>query len=158
MLKRASGVVLTVIVVGCAGSNSSPTAPSPIQATTAFNLTGQVTDSITGTTISGATVSIADGPNAGRLATTDALGNYSLTSLQQSSFTVSASASNYTSQSKGVTLTSNEMLTFQLTGVSGLTYDNISIPRNTPLSDMKIQWRPSSVLFVDGTTIGDSSE
>ena len=57
---------------------------------------------------------IADGPNAGRSTRTDAAGNYSLAELLQSGFTVNMSASNYLSQSKGVTLTSDQTLSFQL--------------------------------------------
>jgi carboxypeptidase family protein len=88
---------------------STPTIP------TAFSLNGQVTDSATGAGIPGATVFIADGPNAGRSTRTDASGNYSLAELLQSGFTVNVSASNYVSQSTGVTLTSNQMLSLQLT-------------------------------------------
>jgi hypothetical protein len=90
---------------------ATPTTPSP---PTMFSLSGQVTDSATGTGISGATVSIADGPNAHVATSTDASGNYSFTGLQQSGFTVNVSASNYVSQGKGVTLTSNQTLSFQL--------------------------------------------
>jgi hypothetical protein len=82
---------------------------------TAFSLNGQVTDSATGAGIPGATVFIADGPNAGRSTRTDASGNYSLAELLQSGFTVNVSASNYVSQSTGVTLTSNQTLSLQLT-------------------------------------------
>ena len=42
--------------------------------------------------ISGATVAIIDGPNAGQSTTTDASGNYTFSSLQQSGFSVNASA------------------------------------------------------------------
>lgn len=88
--------------------STTPTTP------TAFSLSGQVTDSASGAGISGATVFIADGPNAGRSTRTDAAGNYSLAELLQSGFTVNMSASNYLSQSKGVTLTSDQTLSFQL--------------------------------------------
>jgi Carboxypeptidase regulatory-like domain len=90
---------------------STPTTTTP----TMFSLGGRVTDSGTGTGISGAIVSIADGPNARVATSTDISGNYSFTGLQQSGFTVNVSASNYVSQSKGVTLTSNQTLSFQLT-------------------------------------------
>jgi carboxypeptidase family protein len=81
-----------------------------------FTLSGRVTESApTATTgISGATVRIVDGPNAGRSITTDAQGNYSLATLQASGFTAEASASGYQSQARGVTLTSNMSVTFQL--------------------------------------------
>src|SRR5439155_17313426 len=89
----------------------TPTGP------TTFSLSGQITDSATDAGISDAAVLIRDGPNAGRVTRTDASGNYSLADLLQSGFTVTASASaqDYESQSKGVTLTSNQTLSFQLT-------------------------------------------
>jgi hypothetical protein len=77
-------------------------------------LSGQVTDSTAGAGISGATVRIADGPNVGKSATTDGSGNYSLPGLQPSGFTVNVSAHKYVSQSIGVTLTSNQMLSVRL--------------------------------------------
>jgi hypothetical protein len=61
-------------------------------------------------------VLIRDGPNEGRGTLTDASGNYTLADLLPSGFTVTASAGqDYESQSKGVTLTSNQTLSFQLT-------------------------------------------
>lgn len=89
----------------------SKTAPSP----STFSLRGQVIDNTSFAAILDATVLIVDGPNAGKSATTDAAGSYSFTGLQQSGFTATASASNYTSQSKSVTLTSDQTLLFQLT-------------------------------------------
>jgi hypothetical protein len=79
-----------------------------------FSLDGQVTDSVTGAPISGAAVSIVDGPNAGKSTRTEALGTYSFIQLEQSGFTVQVSAANYLSESKGVTLTSNQTLAFRL--------------------------------------------
>jgi large repetitive protein len=81
---------------------------------TTFSLSGTVTDSATASGIAGVTITIADGPNARRSATTDRTGNYSLTGLQQSGFTVNVSAANYVPQSFGVTLTSNQTLLFRL--------------------------------------------
>src|SRR5689334_17144456 len=92
MLKGACTLAVMLTMAACSGSKTStPTTPSP----TTFTLTGQVTDSATGTAISTATVSIADGPNAAKSSTTDGSGNYSVTGLQQSGFTVNASANNY---------------------------------------------------------------
>ena len=97
--------------MACGSSNSG--APSSPGGST-FTLTGQITDTTTGKGVSGATVLVADGPNASKSASTDISGNYSLAGLQLSGFTVNASASNYTSQARGVTLTSNQTLSFQL--------------------------------------------
>ncbi|MCU1382684.1 MAG: hypothetical protein JWL71_1381 [Acidobacteria bacterium] len=59
-------------------------------------------------------VSVADGPDAGKSAMTDFEGTYSIAALQQSAFTVTVSAANYLSASKGITLTANQQLSFQL--------------------------------------------
>src|SRR5262245_36091295 len=99
----------------CSGSKSTATSPSPMPSPpTTFSLTGKIRDSYTLAAISGATVSIVDGPNAGKSTTTDTSGTYSLTGLQQSGFTVNLSAANYISQSLGVMLTSNQTLNSSL--------------------------------------------
>jgi hypothetical protein len=91
-------------------SSSPVTPPAP----TTFSLGGQVTDSATAAGIPGALVSIVDGPNAHLVATTDSSGNYRFGNLQQSGFTVTASVANYATQSKSVTLTSNQTVSFPL--------------------------------------------
>ena len=109
-LRRLCAFALLSALAGCGGSSNTPTTPT----VTTFTLSGLVTDSITGKGISGATVSIGDGPNAGKAAVTDGSGNYNFSGLQQSGFTVNASVANYTALAKGVTLTSNQTLSFQL--------------------------------------------
>jgi hypothetical protein len=64
--------------------------------------------------IPNASVVIVDGPNAGKLTTTDSSGNYNFTRLQQSGFTITASANGYIRGAQGVTLTSNQARSFQL--------------------------------------------
>jgi Carboxypeptidase regulatory-like domain len=117
-----------VATVACGGS--SPTSPSSLAPAT-FSLSGHVTDSTNGAGIVGATVSIAGGPNAGKSATTDSSGHYGFAALEQSGFVVNVTASNYLSQAKGVTLTSNQTLSFQLEPVgpvfSGVRYDDIQV-------------------------------
>jgi hypothetical protein len=71
--------------------------------------------STTGAAISGASVRIADGVNAGRASTTAAGGSYSITGLSVSGFTVNISATNYESTSTSVTLTSNQTVNVSLT-------------------------------------------
>jgi hypothetical protein len=110
-------VVLLVTLIStwaCSDSNGTAPSPSPSPSPTTFSLSGKINDSDTSAAVAGATVSVADGPNAGQSATTDSSGNYSFTALQQSGFTVSVSAPSYISQSLGVTLTSNRTLNFSL--------------------------------------------
>lgn len=106
-------------IVACSGSktpsgpSATPPAATPPAATT-FTLSGTIT-STTGSALSGATVRIGDGVNTGRSTTSAANGSYSLTGLTASGFTASASATNYVSVGKGVTLTSSQTVDFQLT-------------------------------------------
>ena len=110
----------------CGVSKGATTSPSPTATpTTTFSLTGRVTGGgifvgqVSSSPISGPTVAIIDGPNAGASTTTDVSGNYTFSALQQSGFPVSASANGYIWQGKGVTLTSNQALNFALTRPPG---------------------------------------
>jgi hypothetical protein len=123
------GYFVLLAALGCTwacGSKGTTTSPSPTATATAFSLTGSVTGGgmfagqVSSAKISGATVAIIDGPNAGQSTTTDASGNYTFSSLQQSGFSVNASANGYNSQSKGVTLTSSQSLNFALTQPPGM--------------------------------------
>lgn len=123
MLKRAFVVLALLVAVACGGGGSTPgtpsspsptPAPTPTPTTPTFSLTGQVTDGATAAPIAGATVVVADSVNAGKSATTNAGGTYTFSALQQAGFTVNVSASDYISTAKGVTLTANTTLSFQL--------------------------------------------
>lgn len=115
-VKRACVVLLVTLAWtwACSDSKGTATSPTPSPSPTTFSLSGKVNNMNTSAAVAGASVSIVDGPNAGKSTTTDMSGNYSFTALQQSGFTVNASAANYISQSLGVTLTSSRTLNFSL--------------------------------------------
>jgi hypothetical protein len=120
MLKQLCAALLLIATIACGGNKGTAPSPSPTTTTppttaTTFSLSGKVTASGTLLAISGAQVSIIDGPNAGKSTTTDGSGSYTFAALQQSGFTVTVSAPNYMSQSLGVTLTSNQTLNLTLT-------------------------------------------
>ena len=108
--------VLLFVIASTACGGKSTAAPSTSPST--FSLDGTVIggSAFTGitTALTGATVSIVNGPNAGRSANTDAAGHFTFTALQQSGFTVIASAAGYASQTRSVTLTSNQTVDFEL--------------------------------------------
>lgn len=130
---RSVGVLVLVLVVGgmigaCGGGSGTATSPTPTASTpaatapptstatqTLYTLGGRVVDGTTSAAIGGATLSIADGVNAGKTATTDASGNYSFTELQLSGFTINAAAGAYLPLGQGVTLPSAQPLNFSLT-------------------------------------------
>lgn len=101
-------------LVSCGGGSNTPTTPTPPPAPTTFTLSGTVTSAQGGATISGATVRVDGGPNAGRSTTTDGTGRYSLANLAQSGFTLTVSATNFVGQGVGVDLTSNRTVDVSL--------------------------------------------
>ena len=111
-LKHGATIALMGTLLACGGH--TPTTPSSPLAPTTFTVSGQVTDSATRMGISDASVSITDGPDAGKWAVTDAAGNYRLAELQEAELIVMAPAPHYVSQSKTVLLTSNHTLSFAL--------------------------------------------
>jgi hypothetical protein len=114
-LKPGCFVLLSALAwtAACRVDKGTATTPSP-SPTTTFSLSGRVSSRENSAPIASATLSIVDGPNAGKSTTTDASGNYNFTALQQSGFTVNATAAEFFSQSDGVTLTSDRTLNFLL--------------------------------------------
>lgn len=108
---------LSVALIGC-GGDSSPTTPTtpgtPPPAT--FSLTGRVTESAPSAfvAVAGATLGIADGPNAGRTATTNGNGEYQFTGLQAGGFTLNVAAPGYHAASAGITLSGSITRNFTL--------------------------------------------
>jgi hypothetical protein len=116
-VKRILLVLACAIATACGSSSTSPSTttptPTPTPTPTTFTLSGQIT-SAGGGGIVGASVSILDGPNAGKSTTTDGSGNYTLSGLTSAGFTVNVSASNFVTTAKGVTVVSNTTLNVAL--------------------------------------------
>jgi hypothetical protein len=144
------GLLLLLGAVACGDKSTTPSPASPSSPST-FSLTGQVTDTLTGAPVAGATVSIGDSVNTGKSTSTDGSGTYSFVGLQQAGFTVSVSANGFVPSSKGVTLTSNQTLSFPLTrltfSLNGIVTDAVS---GAPLSDIV-------VTITDGANAGKSA-
>lgn len=108
-------IACVLFTSACSGSKNpaAPSTPAPTPTPTTYTLSGTVT-STAGGPIAGATVRVADGPNAGRSATTASNGSYALAGLSVSGFSVSASATYFFAEGKSVTLTSNQTADFAL--------------------------------------------
>lgn len=95
MIKRLSFAALAVSVLfGCGGGGSSPSGPStpvPAPTPTVGSLAGTVTQN-GGGAVAGATVTVLDGANAGRAATTNGSGQYRLDNLTSGNANVAAAA------------------------------------------------------------------
>jgi hypothetical protein len=105
---------LVSLLTACSHDNQTPTAPGSPAPSITYSLTGSVIDRASRMAIVGATVAVADGPNAGKSATTSDSGAYTFSALQQSDFTVSVSMQNYVTLSTKISLTANQTQTFAL--------------------------------------------
>jgi hypothetical protein len=115
-----------------------------------WKLSGTIKAASNGAPLQGATVKIVDGPNASQSTTTDNAGSYSFVALQQSGFTVQASASGYTALSMGVSLTVDTVQDFALVR---LTVANL---RDVPGSVSGIRQADGSYTYsVPGINVGD---
>lgn len=110
-----SCAALLTLASAC-GGNSSPSAPTPTPTPTptTYNLSGQVTSTTPSVVVKGATITIADGPNANKTTTTDASGNYAFTGLTPSGFSANVAAAGYGGSAFSVTLTSTQTKNVQL--------------------------------------------
>lgn len=103
-------IMCLLIATGCSGSgSSSPVIPSALR----WQLSGMIRCN-GGDPVAGALLEITDGPNAGHRATTDASGRYLFSALEQATFSVRASAADHESVTRGVALTTNAVLDFNL--------------------------------------------
>jgi len=110
-------VSLLILAIACGDDSPSPTTPTTTTptSTTSWSLSGIVRASApTSTPLAGATLRVIDGPDEGKTATTDNVGVYEFTGLEQAGFRVSASADGYSTVTESVTLTSNVTLDFEL--------------------------------------------
>ena len=90
-----------------------PQAAPPAQAAT-FAISGLVSDDIGSRAVTGGTVEVVDGVNAGKSATTGSNGTYSIAGLAAGSFTVRTTASGYESGERSVTLSNTMTLDLRL--------------------------------------------
>lgn len=109
-------VALALLAVSC-GSSPAPTTVTTSTTTTTIpalvSLTGTVS-ALGGARLSGATVRISDGANAGASTTTDGSGAYRFDNLTRSNANVFASAPNYDTTGSGLFLDGTRALNFTL--------------------------------------------
>ena len=107
------GSLLIAVACDRGSTSESPTSPTPPSTAT---LSGRVTESggSTGFPIGGAVLTIGDGANAGKTATTNTGGDYSFTDLRRETFSVSISANGYVTSQFPVDLRTGTTRSFSL--------------------------------------------
>jgi hypothetical protein len=124
----AAGVIGLGVACGSSSPSGSPsstvTAPTT-QTPSTFTLNGTISLATTGTGASSASITILDGPNAGRTTQTDASGAYSLTGLRSAGFNVSIATPGFVTATRGVNLTSDTTLNVTLLSVTAWTMSGL---------------------------------
>lgn len=101
-------------LVACGSKSPTSPTPTPTPTPTTFSMSGIVSDTSNGAGVNGATVTVIDGPNAGKSGTADGAGHYQIANLQPGGFTARARAQYYNEFAKPMTLSSNATLDFAL--------------------------------------------
>ncbi|MDO8680016.1 MAG: choice-of-anchor D domain-containing protein [Acidobacteriota bacterium] len=106
---------ITVNATGASGTNTIAVSGTGV-VTPTFTLSGLVTESAptTSTVLAGVRVTILDGANAGKAATTGADGRYSITGVVNGGYTVTAALAGYTSAAVPVGIDGNTTLNIRL--------------------------------------------
>ena len=106
---------ITVNATGATGTNTIAVSGTGV-VTPTFTLSGLVTESAptTSTVLAGVRVTILDGANAGKAATTGADGRYSITGVVNGGYTVTAALAGYTSAALPVGIDGNTTLNIRL--------------------------------------------
>jgi hypothetical protein len=104
MKKAIPFLIFAIAVAGCSKKDENPTTP----AVSTGGITGTITKSSDGTVISGATIVTSPATSS---VTSDSTGKYSISGVNPTTYTVTASKSGFTNNSVSVTVTSGNTAT-----------------------------------------------
>lgn len=147
-MRHVSPAVLFVAALAAAcGGGSSPTSPTPPvnnpPAPVATSLSGTVTSS-TGGGVPGAVVTITDGVNAGKSATTGTTGTYRIDGLTAANANVFARATGFDESGSGLFITGSASQNFVLRAIffniSGARNSVIDLPRRSTRVQIFGRW------------------
>lgn len=119
---RVVGVVLCVLLASCGGENHAapPMSPTPTPGNPppptppTWSLTGKLIDDDTESPVKGGRVEVVDGADAGRSALTGDDGGFRFEGLREGQFSIRASAEDFETQTRQISLTSNQVAEFKL--------------------------------------------
>jgi hypothetical protein len=120
-MRKVVFVSVLIWTVSCGGAQS-PVLPTPTPTLTpdpqpqTLTLSGNVSETAptTSTRVSGATITILDGPDAGKSATSDRNGVFHLEMLRPGGFAIETQAADYVAKEQFVTVTANQTVTIEL--------------------------------------------
>jgi hypothetical protein len=118
----AVAVAVCTLVTSCGGGNGTPASPTPTPTPNnpppptapTWSLTGRLLNDDDNSPLKGGRVEVLDGPDAGRSTQTADDGTFRIEALREGKFSVRASAQDFESQTRQITLTSNQVAEFEL--------------------------------------------
>ena len=131
-LRLSTYVLLSSLLAACGGSSSNPAAPSAPATATSGAVSGFVTQEPGGARLNGVTITMLDGPAAGRTTVTAGSGTFSFANVPVGNMNIGATADGYTGDGKGLSFngsngTVNFTVTapvFKRTGSGNAVFDN----------------------------------
>ena len=119
---RALVVLLCALLASCGGGSNAapPMSPTPTPnnppppTTPTWTLTGKLVDDDDDSPVKDGRIEVLDGPDVGRSAQTGDDGAFRFEGLREGQFSIRASAKDFESQTRQITLTSNQVAEFEL--------------------------------------------
>jgi hypothetical protein len=150
---------LCATMFACGAPAPAPS-PSP-QPQTSFAFSGRVTDLTTGAPLTGASITILDGSNASRSATSDAAGAFRIADLTVSGFTARVRRDGYDSEFRSINLTAdtaiNVPMTPAMTTLSGTWAGTLSFSFSPPETGRQDVTIPQLAMMQAGGNVSSST-
>ncbi len=125
-----------------------------------YTLTGTVSDSVNGQHLASVTVTILDGPDAGRSNVSDGNGKYTITSVTSGSFTLQFSNINYSTKTVPVTVAADTTVDVTIVAAANVTkfYGtyNVKLTALQDTCDFPFDVGPTGTFKIDGNANGSS--
>jgi hypothetical protein len=144
---------------GTSASGSTHVTCTP-KAPPKYTLSGTVSDAVTGQHLGNVTVTIVDGPDAGRSTTTDGNGRYTITTVTAGSFNLKFSVAAYDTKTLPVTLSADTSVdtsispTINVTRFYGTYNVNLTVLQDNCSSPFDVG--PTGTLQISGNVSGSS--
>jgi Carboxypeptidase regulatory-like domain len=143
-MSRLIAGALCATMFACSAPAPSSSSPPPVPPQTSFAISGRISDLTTGVPLAAANITILDGPNASRAASSDAAGMFRLADLTKGGLNARVRHDGYDSVFRGINLVADTVvdvsMTRAMTTLSGMWAGTLSFsPKTGARQDVAIR-------------------